>query len=142
MTSTPDQWPVCVVDGCTAPRYYLNSRHGLCRNHYAFQFRRGLIPRTRHAGSWVRPDGYVAVQAADHPLANKNRQALLHRVVAYDAWGAGWQRCWSCHERVQWLKTLRVVHLDGDLTNNDVDNLAPACHCCAILHRRVLKEIA
>ena len=92
-------------------------------------------------GAWLRPDGYIGLQASDDPTATINRQALQHRVVFYDHAGPGWHLCVGCGVRFRWFSTLRVTHLDGDKANNDPANLAASCHRCATLDSAALRDL-
>ena len=63
--------------------------------------------RKRH----VMPSGYVRVYVPGHPAANADGYALEHRYVLHEA-GVLIPPGWHAH------------HLDGDKTNNALDNLA------------------
>lgn len=79
---------------------------------------------------------YVMTKRPGHPLAPPGGQLPLHRVLLYDAIGPGPHACHQCSTEVNWSSRrtakgcLVVDHLDGDPTNNDLANLAPACHPC------------
>lgn len=59
----------------------------------------------RHAG------GYTRIYVPGHPAANSDGYALEHRLVLHEA-GISVPKGWHVH------------HLDGDKTNNALDNLA------------------
>jgi hypothetical protein len=68
----------------------------------------------------------------DHPLAVGGR-IYEHRKVLYDKIGPGPHLChWRCGRLVNWggTKGLHTDHVDGVRTNNDPDNLVPACPSC------------
>lgn len=92
---------------------------------------------------------YSYVSRPGHPLAPKSGQIGLHRVNLYDKIGPGPHPCHECGVEVNWSSrrtakgALVTDHLDGDPTNNDPSNLAPACHPCNTRrgHDRRLAEV-
>ncbi|MCW2767545.1 MAG: hypothetical protein JWO11_3504 [Nocardioides sp.] len=86
--------------------------------------------------------------AANHPLATKRGNRIPeHRLVLWDAIGAGPHVCHKCGTRVTWITGVRtakgalvVDHLDRDTHNNAPSNLAPSCHGCNILNRAYTVE--
>lgn len=79
---------------------------------------------------------YKIVKRPNHPLAPPSGQLPLHRVVLYGKIGPGPHPCHECGTEVNWSSrrtakgALIADHLDGNSTNNDPSNLAPACHPC------------
>jgi 5-methylcytosine-specific restriction endonuclease McrA len=67
--------------------------------------------------------------APEHPLATYAPRVFEHRKVFYDAYGHGDHSCHVCGTSVA-FEALHVDHLDYDKTNNELDNLAPACAGC------------
>lgn len=55
--------------------------------------------------------GYISVYAREHPLANVKGYVLEHRLAAAEKWG------------VQAIKGKHVHHKDGNIQNNDIENL-------------------
>lgn len=95
------------------------------------------MPKKKNAGH-----GYVALACPDHPLANLSGWQFEHRVVLFDAIGAGEHPCHWCGKLLTWEEHyngehgLGVDHLDFDRTNNDLSNLVPACRKCNCKRRR------
>lgn len=84
---------------------------------------------------------YVVAWAPDHPLRGKRGEVLEHRAVLYDAIGPGTHPCHWCKRLVTWrvrtgepplIDDLVVDHLDGDPTNNALENLVPSCQPCNV----------
>lgn len=64
-----------------------------------------------------------------------NGRAYEHRVVLYDAIGPGPHECHWCGTRIDWLvkgdpANLLPDHLNGDGSDNRIDNLVPSCMPC------------
>jgi hypothetical protein len=78
------------------------------------------------------------VAAPEHPLATKWGGAQEHRIILYDAIGAGPHRCHWCGRTIFWPRTpgysrekgIEADHLDGDASNNRPSNLVAACRRC------------
>lgn len=67
----------------------------------------------------------------DHPLADGRGTVLEHRLVLWNKLEGKDAPCHWCRKPLSWKKrTLCVDHLDEDITNNDPDNLVPACRPC------------
>lgn len=75
-----------------------------------------------------------------HCLADRKGWVAHHRRVAYEAWGPDERACIWCGRWLAWfgrvtrVDTICVDHLDGDVTNDVLANLVPACGPCN-LHR-------
>jgi len=78
----------------------------------------------------VTSNGYIAVQAKGHPVADKTGRAYEHRVVLYDAIGGGIHLCHWCSKPVAWGVDLEADHVDGDRQMNTRENLVPSCQKC------------
>ncbi|WP_293984904.1 HNH endonuclease [Sphingobium sp.] len=66
--------------------------------------------------------GYQLGYAPEHPLASKTGLVHEHRVVAYEKYGGGDQKCHWCKTPLTW-KQVEVDHLDWNRSNNDKSNL-------------------
>lgn len=122
----------CKASGCQKHANRIGA--GLCEAHYMRQRRYGdcdhhqeLEPVRYHT------QGYRMVLAAGHPVARGKARAYEHRVVFYDAHGAGPFSCHWCGKRVGW-SDMHVDHLNDDVQDNRVANLVAACPGCN-LHR-------
>lgn len=89
----------------------------------------------------VGPNGYIMTPAPKgHPLqvGTGRRSVLEHRLVLFDAIGAGPHRCHYCGVEIWWFPPthehipLTVDHVDFDHANNDLANLVPSCQPCNI----------
>lgn len=120
----------CRVDGCGKPANRVGA--GMCEMHYC---------RLRRIGSTEKPDvanggpiehsgGYLLVYAPDHPLrTGASPRVYEHRKVYYDAHGAGPFKCHVCASSLKW-DSLHIDHLNDDVKDNRIENLAPACPAC------------
>lgn len=82
-------------------------------------------PTKLHLGS----AGYLFVAAPNHPLRRAGYRVGQHRIVYYDAHGAGPFDCHWCGKNVTW-ETLHIDHVDNDKKNNNLSNLVASCHRC------------
>ena len=62
-------------------------------------------------GRTIDATGYARVRAVGHPLAHKCGYILEHRLIACNKWG------------VEAVRDMIVHHRDGDISNNDINNL-------------------
>lgn len=123
----PRPWSRCLVRGCPKQA---RTRHGTtCEMHYYRRRRTGLIFKPRRRTRTQH--GYIRVAAPGHPLRQGRHHAseYEHRIVFYDAHGVGPFACHVCSATIDW-DTMHVDHLDGDRSNNAIENLAPACPAC------------
>lgn len=118
----------CSVHDCHKPPRAAGSAY--CEMHYARMYQRGTVePRVLKA-KIDHSHGYILVREPSHPLCTQGQPYVYeHRKVFYDANGAGPFRCHVCTAPVTWAD-MHVDHLDDDPTNNDIDNLRPACPTC------------
>lgn len=95
---------------------------------------RSRRPRSPAEGSFVDEKGYVRLTMEDdHPLASRVGHVKRARKVLYDDIGPGPHEChWGCGKLLQWggHGGIYVDHLDGDTSNDDLDNLVPSCNSC------------
>ena len=136
----------CKVKGCRMSHVAL----GYCNMHYT-RFRthgdplvvskRGAKPGPRSGAKAAKAQhlnnrGYLIRSAMGHPLATKHHQLLVHRGILFDAIGDQTHLCHLCGITLSWWSPQRandyltVDHVDGDKTNNVLENLKPACQKC------------
>lgn len=123
----------CSIGGCSErPR-----RNGMCEWH-SQQFRthgdalKSSGMAARGEGS-IRKDGYRAVTAHGHPLADRWGHVLEHRMVLFDKIGPGEHPCHWCGAPVEWGGlSLTADHVNFDRSDNDPANLVPACNPCNV----------
>lgn len=84
---------------------------------------------------------YRYVTITDHPLSPPSGKIPAHRVILYEAIGAGSHPCHWCRTMLEWSNRrtakgcLIVDHIDGDGLNNELSNLVPSCHSCNLSRR-------
>jgi 5-methylcytosine-specific restriction endonuclease McrA len=121
--------PMCSVYGCENNANRVGA--GLCEMHYMRMRRRGTTDRWVPKQRYEHTRGYVLVRCAGHPLV-ANRRAPVeyeHRVVYYNANGAGPFACYHCGTKVSW-PTMHVDHLNDEPTDNRIANLMASCPVC------------
>jgi hypothetical protein len=138
---------ICSVEGCDRPgakrtRNGRVSQYSMCGGHRTRFYKHGDVqaenPIREQAAwgeGWINPQGYRRHSLTGHPTANRHGHVFDHRVVLYDAIGAGVHACHWCRVPVAWEVDqrdggLEVDHLDGDKLNNDLSNLVPSCTGC------------
>ena len=108
--------------------------------HYHRMYRHGSLDKNANTSHVTASLGrrYRTTQRPSHPTAGPSGRAYVHRINLYDKIGSGIHHCHWCQATVRWdagkahPQTLQVDHLDGDGSNNDPDNLVPACRRCNI----------
>lgn len=118
---------MCTVEGCEKPGR--GAGNGMCEMHYMRMYRNGKTDRKITPKNIEHSGGYVLIPARGHALALGSSHHYEHRVVYYDAHGAGPFKCHWCGTDVTW-NTLHIDHLDDNKKNNDVANLVPSCPTC------------
>jgi 5-methylcytosine-specific restriction endonuclease McrA len=80
---------------------------------------------------------YRMLYKPDHPLATNSPYIPEHRVILWEAIGAGDHLCHRCGRAISWAPgdrtksgSLVVDHLDRDSHNNAIENLAASCQSC------------
>jgi hypothetical protein len=123
----PTLW--CRVDGCERQANRRGAR--LCEMHYGRQRAHGAfeLPARDRPEFYVDRAGYHRVSAPGHPLACRGGTAMRHRVVYYDANGAGPFPCHWCGKVVAWAE-LHIDHLNDTPSDNRLENLAASCPPC------------
>lgn len=84
--------------------------------------------------------GYEIYVGYEHPGALSCGITRYHRIVLWDKIGPGIHACHWCGRDVywdrliteDWYTTLVVDHVDWNKSNNDPDNLVPACNACNV----------
>lgn len=119
----------CSVGGCENGANRVGV--GMCEAHYMRQRRKGTTDLREVKQRYMHSAGYVVVRRPDHPLL-KGRQGQVeyeHRIVYYDAHGAGPFSCAHCGKTIGW-SDMHVDHLNDDKTDNRIDNLVASCPVC------------
>jgi hypothetical protein len=83
---------------------------------------------------------YESTRIPGHPLAAKNGDVQMHRLLLYERIGPGSHPCQWCGAPLTWMARMRpntpgyltADHLDHDHRNNDPANLVPSCYRCNI----------
>lgn len=118
----------CKVDGCL--KEATRTGKSLCEMHYYRKRRTGtldLVPAERPAIEHTH--GYVLVYAPGHPLGTTSCRQYEHRLVYYDAHGAGPFNCHWCGVDVSW-HNMHVDHLNTVRNDNRASNLVASCPGC------------
>lgn len=118
---------ICSVVGCERHQKAL----GFCEMHYLRFRRRGTTDKMVTGQPRKKANRYMVATRPDHPLRTGKRSPTEyeHRIVFYDAHGAGPFACHVCGSSVGW-DTMHVDHLNDDGFDNRLDNLRPACPPC------------
>jgi hypothetical protein len=128
----------CAADGCEQP----GRRRHLCDKHFRW-YRHGdaNVTMLSHGVRTSKGRRYRTTHQPDHPLASKNGNVYVHRMVLFDQIGYGPHSCYWCGLPLSWGgKTdgsLFVDHLDGYGDNNDPSNLVPSCNPCNFGRARI-----
>jgi hypothetical protein len=126
---------------CTVPECDNKPRSGSaewCAKHYHRWYRHGSVETTATGTPVTASRGrrYRLLELPSHPLARRAGKVWEHRVVLYDAIGAGAHPCHWCTVLVRWDATrgdsdcLMVDHLNGIGDDNRLANLVPSCSAC------------
>lgn len=87
-------------------------------------------------GHYIDKDGYrwLTMQQG-HPLAGGSGGLAEHRKVLYEKIGPGEHSCHWCGKSLGWGTIHGIIadHLDGDILNNDPNNLVASCFSCNML---------
>lgn len=118
---------MCTVDGCE--KEGRRGKDSMCEMHYMRMYRNGHLGKKREPAAFDHSAGYLLVPAAGHPLAGASSHHYEHRVVYYDAHGAGPFDCHWCAKPLSW-SSLHIDHLDDDKKNNNIANLVASCPVC------------
>lgn len=117
---------MCKVDGCEKNI----DRKGFCSVHYMRQWRNGFTElKQKRKDVLVHSQGYLLVYKKGHPLTDKSNYVYEHRLVYYEANGAGPFSCYWCGKAITW-KCLHIDHLDDSKANNSIENLEATCPKC------------
>lgn len=117
----------CTVAGCNRSARRRSAL--LCERHYYRLRRTGTTADPVFAHKHQRADGYIEIKAPAHPLAMASGNVLEHRKVFFDAHGGGPFRCHVCGEPTAWHE-MHVDHLNDQVDDNRLENLAPAHPTC------------
>jgi len=94
--------------------------------------RRGVEQNRPEIGTQrTAADGRVWIYQPDHPCARKDGWALRHRLLAHDQLTGGRARCVNCRRQFARFAALKVIHLNGVLGDDHIDNLFAGCEPCA-----------
>jgi hypothetical protein len=126
---------VCAIDGCDKAA----KTRDWCSMHYARWYRHGSTDR--RVRKWIASNGYEQAFLPDHPTASSTGQVYTHRVVVFDAIGAGTHPCHWCSKPVTWCNRdwsteLVVDHVNADKLDNRIENLVPSCNRCNVQRDR------
>lgn len=119
----------CSAVGCD--RKTRSGSADLCEKHYQRKWRSGTPDGKINKETYEHSGGYIIERVEQHPLETSGNPGFVyqHRRVFYDAKGEGPFNCHVCDEKIGW-DNMHVDHLDDDVQNNDIANLAPACPTC------------
>ena len=123
--------PLCQTVGCG--RVAARRKKTVCWPCYMRERRRGTTDYKTYENPYVSPHGYVRVTVPNHPLRIDKSCKLeyQHRIVFYDAHGAGPFQCHWCGTEVIWSNMV-IDHLNDIKTDNNISNLVPSCNYCNI----------
>jgi hypothetical protein len=123
---------LCKVDGC---KTQVRSRWAtLCNTHYFRGRRTGTTADRERRGPQLTSHGYLARQMKGHGAASKKGLLYEHRRVFFEHHGPEGHSCKWCGISLVWgakgKHKLVIDHLNGDKTDNEINNLAASCFRC------------
>lgn len=123
------RYKTCTIEGCT--NVANRTGMGLCEVHYYRKRRSGTteLMELGNPEDVEHTQGYMLRRAKGHPMAAGQSRAYVHRMVYYDAHGAGPFNCKWCGKEVTW-DNLHIDHLNEDKKDNSLENLAASCCRC------------
>lgn len=120
-------YTLCTVPGCSSAVRSPGCPH--CDMHYCRLRRTGSLDLPKGDPFYRTPAGYLMVACPGHPMAQKGGRAFHHRIVYYDAHGAGPFDCHWCGKVVTW-DTLHIDHVNAVRDDNRLENLVASCPRC------------
>lgn len=126
---------ICSVERCKSAANRVG--HVLCEKHYMRKRRHGSFHKksTLKHKNLTHTGGYVLIHAPNHPLRKSSNRLYEHRVVYYDAHGAGPFKCNWCDAELTW-DDLHIDHLNDVVTDNRIENLVASCPVCNVARGR------
>lgn len=125
----------CTVDGCEKKPRSANA--DWCPMHYHRWYRHGSVHKVATEAGITASLGrrYRTKYAPRHPLASKHGIVYVHRMVLFDAIGRGPHSCHWCETEIDWApkgdpRELQPDHINGDGSDNRIENLVPSCRRC------------
>lgn len=127
-------WMVCKVHGCHTT---VRSKWAtLCNKHYFRGRRTGTTDDRERRGPSLTSHGYLARSLKGHPAAAPGGILYEHRKVFFETLGPNGHSCYWCGDKLTWggvgKGKIHVDHMNGDKTNNRIENLKAACHRCNV----------
>lgn len=128
----------CKVTGCDRDAMY--KADCVCQKHYFRFMRYGTYELTKLGKKKYRTQnqkGYQMLYEPKHPLAMANGNVYEHRYVVYEKYGDRLPNCCLCGCGLNW-DSVHIDHINGDVKNNDLDNLRPICRACNVMRSHIL----
>lgn len=128
--------PTCTIEGCGKEARTGNAAY--CPMHYHRWYRHG-DPHKTYASSGItvrKSRRYRRTYRPGHPVADRRGNAYKHRVIYYDHVAGHDPQCAWCGKQLEWSATtgqptmVHVDHINGDILNNNIDNLTASCPRC------------
>jgi hypothetical protein len=121
--------PICQTAGCGKVAIKLKKTR--CYGCYMRLYLKGTTDYHQRAPFWEHSAGYRLISVPGHPLVNGRDRPheYEHRVVFYDACGAGPFTCFWCDVPITW-DDLEVDHLNNVRNDNALTNLVASCSDC------------
>lgn len=131
----------CTVEGCRKPSR--SKSPALCPMHYHRKYRHGDVNKVASTSPSISNGRrYKLVRLKGHPLASKNGQVYVHRLVLWQLIGPGAHNCHWCGRIIRWDSerrdpdALHVDHLNDHGDDNRPENLVASCPRCNIARGR------